>query len=224
MSIVKIKDVNYSIIDGSSMRRILNNVTLDIGRGNITLIYGPSGSGKTTLLYAISGMLDTLQSGEIIIDGTSLYKLKQHERDKFRLSNMGLVFQNLNLFPHMNVMENVFMPVYANNKKPGCKEINKLKELLNLMDLPECIDKPVHNLSGGEQQRIAIIRAFITDPPIVICDEPTANLDRSNSIIFYKKLNSLAKTTNCAVIMVSHDELAKNYCDYSFNFTDGSIK
>ena len=70
MSIVKIKDVNYSIIDGSSMRRILNNVTLDIGRGNITLIYGPSGSGKTTLLYAISGMLDTLQSGEIIIDGT----------------------------------------------------------------------------------------------------------------------------------------------------------
>lgn len=224
MSIVKIKDINYSIIDGVSMRKILNNVTLNIDSGKITLIYGPSGSGKTTLLYAISGMLDNLQSGEIIIENTSLYSLKEHERDKFRLTNMGLVFQNLNLFPYMNVIENIFMPIYANNRKPGSKEMDKLKELLKLMDLSEYIDKPIYTLSGGEQQRIAIIRAFITAPPIVICDEPTANLDRNNSIIFYKKLKALAKTTNCAVIMVSHDELAKNYCDYSFNFTDGSIK
>lgn len=224
MSIVKIKDVSYSILDGISMRKILNNVTLDIDRGKVTVIYGPSGSGKTTLLYAISGMIDTLQSGEIIINGKSLYEMKQHERDEFRLNNMGLVFQNLNLFPYMNVSENVFMPIYARNKKPGNKEMKKLKELLDLMDLSQSIDKPICNLSGGEQQRIAIIRGFITEPSIVICDEPTANLDKKNSIIFYKKLNSLVKTTKCSVIMVSHDELAKNYCDYAFNFIDGNIK
>lgn len=224
MNTIEIINLNYSVIDGNSKRKILDNLNIKVENGKVIVIFGPSGSGKTTLLYALAGILDNIDSGEILVNSESIYKMKQNERDEFRLHNMGLVFQNLNLFPYMSVTENILIPIYAKNLKPCVNDQKRLMELISLLGVEDCIGKPIGKLSGGEQQRIAIIRAFISKPAVVICDEPTANLDRKNSIIFYEKLRSIAEIEGCSVVMVSHDALARKYSDYAIELVDGKIE
>lgn len=224
MNSIKIKNLNFSFLDGVVRRKILNNVNIEIEKGKVTVIYGPSGSGKTTLLYALSGMLDNIDLGEVFVDGISIYEMNQYKRDNFRLNHMGLVFQNFNLFPYMDVMENIFISIYSKGIKPTVEDKENANKLLRLLDLEDCIHKSINSLSGGEQQRIAIIRAFINRPSIILCDEPTANLDRQNSIIFYEKIKSLAHEEHCTVVVVSHDEIAREHCDYAIEIVDGAVK
>lgn len=221
MDIVKVRKLMYSVIDGNKKRSILDNVNLDIEKGKVTVVYGPSGSGKTTLLYAISGMLNGVDAGEVVIEGNSIYSMTQKQRDEFRLQKMGLIFQNYNLFPYMNVKENIYVPIYAKNKKPDEEIEERLQEYLHIMGIQQVAEKSVSQLSGGEQQRIAIVRAFIEKPSLILCDEPTANLDSENSINFYQIVKDLAHKTNCTVLIVSHDTMAQQYCDCKINFVDG---
>ncbi|OON98727.1 MAG: hypothetical protein ATN35_03700 [Epulopiscium sp. Nele67-Bin004] len=220
---IQIENLNYSVMDGESERKILNNISAQIKSNSLTVVHGTSGSGKTTLLYALSGMLDNIDSGKIVIDGTSLYALDASERDNFRLKNMGLVFQNFNLFPSMSIEENIFLPIYANNQKPTAQQKFKAKEFMGMLNLVDCVNKPIFKLSGGQQQRVAIIRAFITNPAIILCDEPTANLDVENSKIFYSYLQKISKAEDCAIVVVSHDTMALEYCDDRIKIIDGKI-
>lgn len=223
MSNIVVSNLNFFLADGENERKILDDITLSLDSGKVNVIFGPSGSGKTTLLYALSGMLDSIHSGEIFINGVDIYKLNKYQRDCFRLNNIGIVFQNFNLFDYMSIEENILMPIYANNEKPNIQHKEKMNSLIRLLNIESCVNKSVSALSGGEQQRVAIIRAFINSPKLVICDEPTANLDRENSNIFYNKIRSIAYDENCSVIIVSHDELAKINSDFCIELIDGKV-
>ncbi|OON95763.1 MAG: hypothetical protein ATN36_07500 [Epulopiscium sp. Nele67-Bin005] len=222
---IKISNLNFSVQDGQAKRRILNNVNFVADRGTATVISGVSGSGKTTFLHALSGMLPEIDSGDIVMGDVDLYKIAPDKRDEFRLHHMGIIFQNFNLFSYMNVMDNILLPFYAQGTKPQSSDINKALDMLNLLQLTHINhQKSIELLSGGEQQRVAIIRALITNPEIIVCDEPTANLDQSNSHIFYENISKLASSENIAVIIVSHDPIAHQYCHFSCKMVDGELE
>lgn len=223
MNILEMNNVTYSVYDGDKIKKILDGINLMIKEDQVTLISGPSGSGKTTLLYSICGILDNLDNGKIIFDGYSLYDKDQKYRDEFRLNNMGIVFQNYNLFPFMNVKENICFPIYAKGNKPDNCQIERMMYYLKMLDIIELLNKPVKNLSGGEQQRVSIVRALIDDPRLIVCDEPTSNLDSINSESFYNKIREIANKEKKTVVIVSHDSMAKGYCDRYYELNDGKI-
>lgn len=220
---IKLDNVVYSVIDGDKTRKILNELSLEIKESGVTLITGASGAGKTTLMYAISGMLESIDSGSINVNGRSIYELKVSDRDEFRLNNIGMIFQTYNLFSNWSVKENIFLPIYAMNKKVTNIHKNDMIKYSKMLGIESLLEKEVVNLSGGEQQRISIIRSFINDPDLILCDEPTANLDSENSKVFFELLRKMAIETQKTIVVVSHDEIAKSYSDRVYNLVDGQI-
>lgn len=223
-NVVQIKDAYYKIQDGDKERLLLSNINCEFEKGRITLVSGPSGSGKTTLLYSIAGLLGNGFTGNVIVNDTEIYQLSESQRDHFRLYNMSMVFQNLNLFSFMDVEQNIFVPFYAKNK-PIDESMKKLVSFyLEVMGLGHIQNKQLKNLSGGEQQRVAIIRAIIDNPCVVLCDEPTASLDKDNSVIFYEHLRKLIDQTQLTVVIVTHDKLAQQFADNVLVMEDGAIR
>lgn len=222
-SVVELVNVTYKIQDGNKERPILDNVTHSFPLGSLSVISGPSGSGKTTLLYAISGLLPHLDDGSISVNDTNIYTLRENQKDTFRLNNISIIFQSLNLFPFINVEENIYVPLYAKNKNVTPKNKNKVAYYLDKMGLGQIQKKTLGVLSGGEQQRIAIIRAIIDEPTLILCDEPTACLDRENSIIFLDNIKTLISETKLTAIIVSHDDTVEHYADHLVKLFDGKI-
>jgi putative ABC transport system ATP-binding protein len=222
-AVVKLLNVTYKIQDGNEMKPILNNVSHLFPAENLSVISGPSGSGKTTLLYAISGLLDHLDNGSISVNDTNIYSLKEHQKDTFRLNNISMIFQSLNLFPFLNVQENICVPVYAKNKNVTAETKKKISYYLDKMGLGQIQKKALGVLSGGEQQRVAIIRAIIDEPALILCDEPTACLDRENSVIFLENIKTLITDTKLTAIIVSHDATVEQYADHLVELSDGKI-
>ncbi len=204
MAKVELSHVSYSIQDGEGERDILRGIDYAFTENTITTISGPSGSGKTTLLYAVAGLLDTVR-GEVLIDGNSLYQLKEKDRDTFRLHHLSFIFQNLNLFSFMDVKDNILMPFYVKKKRVGPSVLEKVEEVLRRLNLPQILGKPINALSGGEQQRVAIARALIDEVDILLCDEPTANLDGENTEVFIQSLREIEGDLGSTIIIASHD-------------------
>lgn len=181
----------------------LCDITWEVPTGQAVAIMGPSGCGKTTLLNLLGG-IDRPSSGKIMIDGKDLAQMNERALETHRLLKVGFVFQFFNLIPSMTAFENVELPmVMAGMPESQCRE--RARALLRIVDLEEKGQKRPEELSGGEQQRVAVALALANDPALVLADEPTGNLDSRNAEVIAKLLRSLAAAYGKTVVMVSHD-------------------
>ena len=182
---------------------------------------GPSGSGKSTL-FNILGLVDTPSSGAYKINEIDTTKLTDKSSSIIRMNNIGFVFQDFNLDPYLNALENVMMPLYLNKKikKEDREKISK--DILTKLNLENRLEHFPNELSGGEAQRVAIARALVNNPNIILADEPTGNLDEKLEIEIFKILKSLTKENKC-VIVVSHSSKIKEYADVVYTLKDGKI-
>jgi ABC-type lipoprotein export system ATPase subunit len=198
--IIKVKNLSKNFLDGKKNLNVLNNISFDVKEGEIVTIKGPSGSGKSTLL-SILGTLDHADSGEIFINNQSLSEVI--DLNRLRNLNIGFVFQFHNLIPELSLEENVCMPKMISKEKI---DKHKIKELFKIFELEDRMKSFPNDLSGGEKQRVAVMRAIVNNPSIVIADEPTGNLDKENAIkmiALFKKLNT---KNNLTFIIATHDE------------------
>ena len=213
---------SYSDIQGSNQNDVLKKVNLRIDEGEIIALTGPSGSGKTTLLNIISG-LDNPSSGDVFFDKTAIHKLSLNQRTKFRNNNLGVVFQFFNLLDDFNVFENIAMPLFIKNENNSVIE-QRVKNILNEIDLLNKISSDVTSLSGGESQRVAIARAMIGLPKLILADEPTGNLDKENTEKIISFLINTCKKNNISLLMVTHDrELLKKF-EKVYSIESGDLK
>ncbi len=188
---------------------VLEDVSLTLRRGKFTVLLGPSGSGKSTLLNLIA-MLDKPTSGKIFVDGQEITALrKESARSKVRLKKMGFVFQFDGLLPEFSLLENVDMPALLRGK-PNPQKAQKLLENLGLGDMSR---KLPADLSGGEKQRASIARALRNEPPLLLADEPTGNLDAARKIQVFEDFARMSKEEGLTIVMVTHDTHAADYAD-----------
>lgn len=201
--------------------KALENVTLEIPRGDFVSVVGPSGSGKSTLLLTFGGML-TPAAGRVIFDGQSVYELTLEERALLRREKVGFVFQTFNLVPYLTAMENVQVPLYLAGMDPDQQQ-DRATSLLGQVGLGDRLDHKPSELSVGQQQRVALARMLANDPAVILADEPTGNLDpeTGQSILgFLEKLNQEGRT----VVMVTHDMRAAQRAKRVLRLVDGSIQ
>ena len=202
--------------------RALDGVTLTIEKGEFLGIMGASGSGKTTLLHML-GLLDYPSSGRIVIDGTDLASLTDHERTMFRLYKLGYVFQDYALVPDLTVMENVALPAMLRKDRSDEQIKKDSYGILQRIGLCDRRDHLPRELSGGQQQRVSIARAMVNRPDILFADEPCANLDSENSrmvLDLFREINEEMKQT---IIMVSHEDWHKDYFHRVVRLRDGKV-
>ncbi|MBK7689653.1 MAG: ABC transporter ATP-binding protein [Bacteroidetes bacterium] len=198
---------------------ILKGVSIEVQRGEIVSIVGASGAGKSTLLHII-GTLDRPDSGKVLIDDVDVFSLSATKIAQFRNQKIGFVFQFHHLLPEFSALENVMMPALINNVSVSTAQ-KKASSLLDRMQLNDRLHHKPSELSGGEQQRVAIARSLINDPAIILADEPTGNLDSSNSLIIFDMILQLRAELQQTFILVTHnDELAKQ-SDRTLRMADG---
>lgn len=198
----------------------LNQVNIEVRKGEFVAIMGPSGCGKSTLLNVI-GLIDSPTSGQYLFDGTDVSKLKEGQRTDMRKGNIGFVFQSFNLIDELNVFENVELPlVYMNIREKERKR--RVEELLERMKIGHRKNHFPQQLSGGQQQRVAIARAVISNPKLILADEPTGNLDSKNGLEVMKLLSDLNKE-GATIVMVTHSERDSGYAHRIVNLFDGRI-
>tara|TARA_B000000609_G_scaffold496_1_gene347 strand:+ start:1723 stop:2385 length:663 start_codon:yes stop_codon:yes gene_type:complete len=216
--IVDIKKLTKTFSDGSRKLHVLKDINLQIDKGSIITIKGPSGSGKSTLL-SIIGTLDNADSGELLINGISIQE--NTNIDKLRNKSIGFVFQFHNLISELTLEENVSLPKMIAKEQ---WDKDELIELFEYFDLKDRMNSFPNDLSGGEKQRVAVMRAVINNPSIIIADEPTGNLDKENALkmmSLFQKLNTEKKLT---IIIATHDEDVFNIGLKKYQLVDGCLK
>lgn len=210
---VSLQNVNFHYPD-TPKNQVLSIDKWEVYPGEKLFIYGPSGCGKSTLLNLISGIL-LPSSGSINVLGESLEAMTDHQRNRFRANNIGYIFQNFNLIPYLNSVENIRLAHYFSSKnKPSNTTalVKKIHNLLEALNMPiESWHKPINLLSIGQQQRVAIARALINNPKLLIADEPTSSLDPYNKENFMSLLIKLCTTQKITVLFVSHDQQLNQY-------------
>jgi len=209
--------------NASAEVHVLRGVSMTVQKGEVAAVVGPSGAGKSTLLHVMGG-LDRPTHGEVVFDGQDLYKLNDHARAKIRNDRIGFIFQFYHLLPEFNAWENVVLPALA---KHGARMNASMKEIgLNLLKQVGLADRADHKpaeLSGGEQQRVAIARAMVNQPDILLCDEPTGNLDSENGAGVIELLMRLNKANGQTLIIVTHDEKIAGRAGRVVYLKDGEI-
>jgi putative ABC transport system ATP-binding protein len=206
---------------GAEMVRILRGVSLEIYRGERVGIIGPSGSGKTTLLGLMGG-LDKPTSGTVEIDGIDISRLSESRLTEVRNEKIGFVFQFFNLVPTLTALENVMLPIeFA--RKPKFHPRRRAAELLDLLGLKDRMHHRPNQLSGGQQQRVAIARALANNPPLLLADEPTGNLDTEAGKVVLKALADVQRETGTTVVVVTHDPRIANQMDRVLTLLDGQL-
>lgn len=219
--VVDVRALEKSFGDGPNRIHVLKQVSLQAHTGEIMMLVGPSGCGKTTLLSAIAGTLK-VESGTINVFGSPLEKMSSGALTRFRAKNIGFIFQQFNLIPTLSVAENVGVPLLIQGYSSRVA-IKRSREILEKVGLGDRWKERPNKLSGGQQQRVAIARALIHEPPLVICDEPTAALDAHNGEIVLDLFREVARSANRAVIIVTHDNRILSYADRIARMDDGEI-
>lgn len=219
MEILKVE--NLTKIYGNDNNKVvaLDNVSFSVEEGEFIAIVGASGSGKSTLLHLLGGV-DKPTSGTVYIDGKDIYKLNDDELAVFRRKKVGLIYQFYNLIPILNVEENITLPLELDNKKVDQKELDELLETLGMNERKTHLP---NELSGGQEQRVAIGRALITKPSIVLADEPTGNLDSKSSNEIIELLKQANKQYKQTIIMITHNMEIANMADRIVQIEDGHI-
>ncbi|MDX9924272.1 MAG: ABC transporter ATP-binding protein [Ignavibacteriaceae bacterium] len=220
-AIIKVKDINKSYQRDNFEVPVLNNISLDVEEGEFLALMGPSGSGKTTLLNLIAG-IDKPDKGSILVADTDIAKLSESELAKWRSHNVGFVFQFYNLIPVLTAFENVELPLLLTNlsKKERREHVVAALTLVGLEDRMSHYPK---QLSGGQEQRVAIARAIVTDPVIIVADEPTGDLDKKSAddiLLLLERLNSEYKKT---IVMVTHDPNAASKAHVQRHLDKGDL-
>ncbi|MCR4749925.1 MAG: ABC transporter ATP-binding protein [Lachnospiraceae bacterium] len=216
MEHITIRNISRVYGQGESAVRALDDVSLDISKGEVCVILGPSGSGKSTLLNMIGG-LDRVDSGSIIVDGLEITSLNKKQLTDYRREKLGMVFQAYNLIPELNVIENV--RVVKDIAKGPLDET----ELLQVLGLEKHMTHFPSELSGGQQQRCSIARALVKNPAILLCDELTGALDSASTREVLKVLQAVNERYNTTIIMITHDERISGMADRLVRIRDGKV-
>jgi putative ABC transport system ATP-binding protein len=220
--ILQLQGISRDFFDGKVLRHVLKSINLKIHPGELTIIAGPSGSGKTTLL-SIMGLILKPSEGKILIKGREVSHYSENELATIRMQNFGFVFQLAELIPALSVLENILIAhaVQGNAVSPSLRD--KALTLLEDLGLHDYFHAKPQQLSSGQKQRIAIIRALINDPILLLCDEPTSALDAESSTIVLDTLKHVSKNSERGVILVTHDPRVFPYADRLIKIEDGMI-
>jgi putative ABC transport system ATP-binding protein len=221
-ALLRVNNVTKVYKQGSRDVHALRGVTVGIDTGEMVAIMGPSGSGKSTLLHLLGG-LDRPTSGDVCFQGKSFQSLSDAALTKIRRRSIGFIFQFFNLLPTLTAQENVALPLLLDGVARK-KALARAADCLDRLLVRHRVDHFPEQLSGGEMQRVAIARALVTQPTTLLCDEPTGNLDSRNSAEVLQVLRDLAKTDNCTIVMVTHDETAAEYGDRVIRLRDGCVE
>jgi putative ABC transport system ATP-binding protein len=221
-AIVSIRNVSKVYRQGETEIAALDDVSLDIAQGEFLALMGPSGSGKSTLLHIIAGV-DRPTSGECTVDGVQVTSLDESELADWRNQTVGFVFQSFNLIPVLTAFENVELPLLLMNL-PGSRRRQLVNTALELVGLQERSRHLPKQMSGGQEQRVAIARAIVTDPKLIVADEPTGNLDSASADAVMEILRTLSRDAGKTVIMVTHDPHAAAFGSRTIHLEKGRLK
>jgi len=218
--IIKLTKISKKFTGSRKDIIVLKNVNLKINKGELVSLTGPSGSGKSTLLHIIA-LLDQPTSGEVFFKKKSFSKSDDDERDLVRKKGISIIYQQNNLLSDFTALENVIIPL-VNNGYEWNEAARKATKILSLVNLSKRVDHFPTELSGGEQQRVAVARALITEPDLILADEPTGSLDRKTANEIFSLFSKL-KSKNRAILYATHNRELSNRADYKLNILDGNI-
>jgi len=219
--LLRARDVHKSYLSQASRLDVLMGIDLEVREGQIVVIMGASGAGKSTLLH-ILGALDRPTSGTVELNSTDIFSLSDRQLARARNQTLGFVFQFHHLLPEFSAIENVAMPLLISGRGPGPSRDVAMR-LLEEVGLRDHAEQKPSELSGGEQQRVAVARALANDPLIVLADEPSGNLDRANSEMLHELIWHLARSKNQAFVIVTHNEKLASKADQLFCLSDGRL-
>lgn len=220
-NILKIEKLEKYYGSRSSLTKAIDNISMEVGKGEFVAIMGASGSGKTTLLNCIS-TIDKVTSGHIFVSGEDITKLKGNKLNKFRREELGFIFQDFNLLDTLTAYENIALALSIQNV--GSKEIDdRIKKVARELDIKDVLNKYPYQMSGGQKQRVASARAIITNPKLVLADEPTGALDSKSAKMLLEKFNYLNDELKATILMVTHDAFTASYASRVIFIKDGKI-
>lgn len=222
MRIIKVENVKKDYLLGKTVVCALKGVSLIVEKGDFLAIAGPSGSGKTTLLNLISG-IEKPTSGKISIDGIELSDLNSDAMADLRAKRIGFIFQNFNLLPVLTALENVEYPLLLSNKFSFLQKRKMAQEALQQVGLSEFINHKPMELSGGQRQRVAIARAIVTQPSVILADEPTANLDHATGIEILNLMKEINQKDKTTFVFSTHDQKIMDMANRVVKLWDGSV-
>lgn len=220
-NILKVCNIEKYYGSRSSLTKAIDNLSFEVEKGEFTAIMGASGSGKTTLLNVIS-TIDRVTSGHIFVAGNDITKLKGNELNKFRREELGFIFQDFNLLDTLTAYENIALALSIQNVK--VKEIDeRIKRVALDLDIKDILKKYPYQMSGGQKQRVASARAIITNPKLILADEPTGALDSKSARMLLESLDDLNKKLSATILMVTHDAFTASYARRVIFIKDGKI-
>ena len=219
--ILNVNNITKYYGSGSVVTRALDGVSFAVEQGSFTAIMGASGSGKSTLLNVIA-TIDRVSSGEILVGGSRVSGMKEEQLSAFRRDQLGFIFQEYNLLDTLTIGENVTLPLNLKKESPS-KTQKKLRQVAEVLGITEQLGKFPRELSGGQRQRAACARAIITDPALVLADEPTGALDSKNSKVLMETFSMMNRTLGATILMVTHDPGVGAYADRVLFLKDGKI-
>jgi putative ABC transport system ATP-binding protein len=219
---IELRHVSKSYRRGDQRVPVLRDLSLAVRQGEFLALMGPSGSGKSTLLNLIAG-IDRPDSGEIVIDGRDISKLSESDLARWRAANVGFIFQFYNLIPVLTAFENVALPLQLTDLSESEKK-SRVSRALEMVGLSDRTDHTPSELSGGQQQRVAIARALITDPALIVADEPTGDLDRQSAQDVLQMLGRLNRDMGKTILMVTHDPKAAEHARAIVHLEKGQLE
>jgi len=222
MRLIQLREIRKTYTVGEVEVRALQSVSLDIDRGEYVALMGPSGSGKTTLMNTL-GCLDRPTDGSYLLDGEEVVEMSGDERARLRNRKIGFVFQNFNLLSRTTAMENVELPLLYSGRFRASQRRDRARQLLEKVGLESRVDHHPSQLSGGQQQRVAIARAMANEPPILLADEPTGNIDSHTSREVMDLFRRLNQEDGITIILVTHDQEVARYARRTVVLRDGQV-
>ena len=220
-NILSVENIERYYGNKDNITKAIDNINFKVDKGEFVGIMGPSGSGKTTLLNCIS-TIDNVTTGSIVINGKDITKLKSKQLEKFRRDELGFIFQDFNLLDTLTAYENIALALTIQGKKP--KEIDALiKKVAKSLGIDEILNKFPYQISGGQKQRVASARAIVTNPSLILADEPTGALDSKSARMLLDSFESLNKDLEATILMVTHDAFTASYAHRILFIKDGKI-
>ena len=220
-NILKIENLKKYYGTKNNITKAIDNISFTVNEGEFVAIMGASGSGKTTLLNCIS-TIDTVTAGKIIINGNDITEIKDRDIASFRRNNLGFVFQDFNLLDTLTAYENIALALTIKGEKTS-KVDSKIKEVAKYLEIEKVLDKYPYQMSGGQKQRVASARAIVTEPSLILADEPTGALDSKSARLLLERLESLNEELSATILMVTHDAFTASYAHRILFIKDGKI-